>query len=1251
LKLLQDKLKVKKHTTHIFLLLSLLLLGATFLVDFFSEKGTLGASDSKYLSSLRTRIKEEIAVSQYDMSSVAERIVKTQQFSFADLKTPSKYPYYVYKNHNLVYWSDHRFIPDSARIFNVNNPQLIDFQQGKFIINRRSLNIKNDVIDVFSAINLRTDYKRDNNYLQSGYNTSLFTTDPQQISTKKTGAYQTITDDQNRFLFSVIPPKLEVYRNQTLSINTVFLAILSVLFFGIYIWQWVVRLSRQHNYEWSFILLASYLAILRIGMLYFNIPSLFYETDVFNPKFYVSSKFAPSLGDLLLNCIAVFVLSLYFVDYYYRSKIHFLFTRSNIAIKRIVAIVSVVLSYWAFYACFSELESIYDKSNFSLDITLSIEFSSLKWVCISIFICISSIYFLVIHILSNVFIRFNGSHLTNLLHFSIGTAIGLFSMYITDIRFDILVIVHAAYFILLYFSRFPRILYAFRYRTSIYYFLAALFCSIITTYIVYQQEQRKDVVRKQEFGKQLIAENDQLGEFLLDQANTSIRKDIEIQHTFQNASAFLAQKIQEKVKSTHLGMYFDHYNIEVVPFSAKGEPLDVTPYINSPDYESYSKPYRKLNYKTIYPSIFFVNGIENNFNKEYISLIDIQSDTSLLGHVVLYLKPRNEFPKSVYPELLMEKRFIQAPETRQYSYAVYDAKQHLLLSTGSYNYERKLPTNFLKDPVLYIDGILYNDYKHVGDKGKNGRQVVVSSREYTWKNVLSNFSFLYLILVLYVILIIIFYAINYGFSKLKVNYTTKIQILLNAAFFLPLSLVVVIMLSIISSNYVTNQEAAYLNNTKTVATNFQPYLEETIRGARSKGALEEELGRIARDADLDVNFFDTKGRLYTSTKQLIFEEGLLSKHLNPEGYQRLLEDKENEVLLAESLGNNQYQTAYVSIKSAKGTVLGVLGVPYFDSKPELDRQIIEVISSVLSVFAIMFLLFLLLSYWASNILTVPLRMITQKIRKINLHQLNQPLEWKSDDEIGLMIGAYNQMLRKLEDSKQELAESEKVAAWREMARQVAHEIKNPLTPMKLTIQQIQRTTYRDMPNSERLNKTFDSLIDQIDTISDIATSFSDFAKMPLPKNELFEITVVLEKAANLYAEDRKIVLHCDIQAKEVFVMGDRQLTGRIITNLIINGIQSVPTNRQPEITLKLHTDEGNVYVEVRDNGVGIAENIRNRVFLPNFTTRETEGGTGLGLAIAKRGIEQAGGTIWFESEEDSGSSFFVSLPIANTRPK
>jgi len=357
----------------------------------------------------------------------------------------------------------------------------------------------------------------------------------------------------------------------------------------------------------------------------------------------------------------------------------------------------------------------------------------------------------------------------------------------------------------------------------------------------------------------------------------------------------------------------------------------------------------------------------------------------------------------------------------------------------------------------------------------------------------------------------------------------------------------------------------------------------------------------------------------------------------------------------ESLGTKQYRTAYAGIKSYDGRLLGVLSIPYFYARPELDRQIIEVISSALSIFTGLFLFFLILSYFASNVLTKPLKLLTQKIRKTNLDQPNDPLPWRSDDEIGMLIREYNRMLIKLEESKQALAQNEKQSAWREMAKQVAHEIKNPLTPMKLTLQHLQRTlpnasgaesaTSTNDPAMRRvIQRTFDSLLDQIDNLSDIATSFSDFAKMPLPKNEIFEVTGVINKAADLYADDQRIVLQRQIAPGPVMVKGDRQLIGRTLTNLIINGIQSVPPDRKPVLSLRLYTNDDDVQIEVHDNGTGIPEAIRKKVFLPNFSTKR--GGSGLGLAIAKRGVEHAGGSIWFETTEGVGTSFFLSLPLA-----
>ncbi len=1216
---------------------------------FFFERGALGAAEETYFSAVKERIRLELSVSQEELERITNLVSRNTTTQFSDLRQSTKYPYYVYQNGRLIFWSDYRFIPDYESIRKISQTQLVAFDQSKYLVSRRQFSRPNDRIDIISVINLYKYYKNENNYLQSGYNTTLFTVDPELISTNFGPAYQNVLDNQNRFLFSIVPPKFESFRNQTTPFNTITLGVLAAVLFGIYIFKWVITLSKQKRYEQAFLLLAVYLLLLRAGMLYFGIPFLFSETDLFNPKFYASSPIAPSLGDLLLNCLVCFILSLYVADFYFRSKTYLSLVNISKKLQPFLSFLFIILSFGVFYVSLLELNNIYEKSQFTLDITLSISFSVLKIACLIIFVLISSIYFLCTHLLVGLFIRFNPKKLSGVLILAVSTVVIVLFLVVLRVNLKWIFAVHALYFLLLYFSRFPRILYTFRYRTTIYYFMGAFFWAIVTTYVVYNEEEQKDISNKKEFAQKIISENDPLGEFLLDRAKESISKDAEIQNSFISDTVLSRERIQQIVKSIHLDKYFDKYDIEVVSFQADGQPLDKS--ISKETFENYTNIYLQPKYRTKYPSLYFVNDLVNNFKKQYLSLIDIHKESVLVGRVVLNLNPREDRSRNVYPELLMDKKFVQAPETRQYSYAVYDANKNLIYSSGSYNYDRKMPPQELDNPMLFERGIQLYDYKHVGNRDKNKRYMIVSSKSYPYKSIISNFSFLYLILVLYVIGIIGVYALKYGLRRLKISYTTKIQILLNVAFFTPLLLIVLITLQVITANYNSNQENTYLTSTKNIGSNFAPYLEEYLRGKRSQEAMEQELGKIARDANVDINFFDEQGNLTITTEPLIYEIKLLSKWLNPEAYIHLLQDRENEILLDESLGKKQYRTAYVTVRARNTSKpLGILSIPYFDSKPELDRQIIEVISTILSVFAIMFLLFLAISYWASNLLTIPLRILTQKIRRINLHQLNEPVNWKSDDEIGLLVGSYNQMLKKLDESKEELAKNEKQSAWREMAKQVAHEIKNPLTPMKLTIQQLQRTMLRDLPpnlpQNERIKRTFESLIDQIDNISDIATSFSDFAKMPLPKNELFEISSVLNKAADLYADDTKITLRRDIQTRRVNVIGDRQLIGRIITNLIINGIQSVPPGRRPEILLRLRVDEGNVYIEVQDNGNGIPESIRPKVFLPNFSTKQD--GSGLGLAIAKRGVEHAGGTIWFETEEGTGTTFFLSLPLTHS---
>ncbi len=1269
---------MKRIEEHIFLLLAVLAVTLSVLCFFLLEQNAPGATDEQYLSSVQQRVKEELRVSATELDSVAALLKRKAMPTFADLSRPTRYPYFVFRNKQLVYWSDHRFIPDFVRLAPVITPKLVDFGKERYIVSHKRVETGGNDLEVFSLINIYRYYHSSNTYLQSGYNPDLFSLDPIAVSNQRLNTFQAIYDNASAFLFSVVPPKVDVYRNHSTPVNTVILATLGVIFLGLYTLQLMLRLKRERKYEVSFMLAAAYLLLLRAVMLYFGVPFLFFEIDLFNPKFYASSVLVPSLGDLLLNTLVVVALAFYWVRYYYRSAIYTSLLRLPNWLQLVVSVLCVLISYGVFTLCYVELNNIYEKSQFTLDITLNIRFSFLKIVCLIVFITISFIYFLITHLLASLFLRYNRHKISlGLVLILAGTLISGGLWFIFDWPLNSIFLLNGVYFLAIFASQFPKTLYSFRYKTSIYLFLAAFVYAAMTAYVVYNQEVKKQLLHEQEFATQLLAENDEFGEFLMSKAQESIQQDADIGKALQTDTLLVRERIQQRIKSLHLDKYFDKYEIEVFSFRANGRPLDNSS--NAASFATFTDRYRKPDYRTEYAGIYFINEVGNQFVKQYLCFTTIQKggtqplpnqlksadSQTILGHIVLDFRLRNERAKSVYPELLVDTKFTQNPDTQAYSYAFFsgphignrslaEAKKHQVLYTaGSYNYDRKFDLSLLDNSALFESGVASSGYQHVAQRGKDGRIIVVSSAEYPFRNIFSNFSFLYLLLVLTVIIVILGYAINYGFSQFSVNYSTRIQILLNVAFFLPLLLVIVIIVNVITSNYIANQESTYISNTRNIAANFLPYLDEHLHAQkRSKASMEEELSKIARDADIDINLFDTQGRLYTSTRPIIYEGGYLSKYINPEAYIHIIEDKENEQLLNESLGSKQYRTAYSGIKSFDGRLLGVLSIPYFYARPELDRQIIEVIASALSIFTALFLFFLVLSYFASHVLTKPLRLLTHKIRKTNLERPNDPLIWQSDDEIGLLIREYNRMLVKLEESKQALAQTEKQSAWREMAKQVAHEIKNPLTPMKLTLQHLQRTfpTSNDAsggandPARRIILRTFDSLLDQIDNLSDIATSFSEFAKMPLPKREVFEVTGVFNKTADLYADDVRISLRRQISNGPVMAVGDRQLIGRILTNLLINAIQSVPAGRKPEIDLRLYTNSDAVQIEIHDNGAGIPEAIRSKVFLPNFSTKR--GGSGLGLAIAKRGIEHAGGTIWFETTDDVGTSFFVSLPLA-----
>jgi nitrogen fixation/metabolism regulation signal transduction histidine kinase len=286
---------------------------------------------------------------------------------------------------------------------------------------------------------------------------------------------------------------------------------------------------------------------------------------------------------------------------------------------------------------------------------------------------------------------------------------------------------------------------------------------------------------------------------------------------------------------------------------------------------------------------------------------------------------------------------------------------------------------------------------------------------------------------------------------------------------------------------------------------------------------------------------------------------------------------------------------------------------------------------------------LALGYYLTQYITKSLRKIGEKLKTIKINQKNEELQWEGKDEIGLLVSEYNKKVAELEESAKKLAQTERESAWREMAKQVAHEIKNPLTPMKLSVQQLERT-WKDggIDFDSRLERFAKTMTEQIDALTQIANEFSNFAKMPKTEITSVNIKDSILSVVDLFKKSQtEINFSINLEHENTFVLADKNEFIRVFNNLIKNAIQAIPKNQEGIINIDILSENKNWKISITDNGVGIPKNSKNNLFVPNFTTKTT--GMGLGLAMVKNIIDGIGGQIWFESEENKGTTFFILL--------
>ena len=1115
----------------------------------------------------------------------------------------------VFLNGGLIYWNTTDYLPEYTALKKQASLYTIQDATGLKIVRRQEVVANKDLIEIFSIINVFSIPPVNNQYLENRYNQQLF--ENQKVSIEEDGQHKVSYQGQRLFSFSIGE------QNQQFNEWIELIVLLMIVALAV---SWILQVGAESSWLWGIAVLVLGRLVL-FGWSIMSVSSL----TIFNPIYFTSGSLNHSLGDLALNTLLVlFSLSLIYVRFAKQviSKGRQLSGSDDLS-SVIVSVLGLVGFTYLFY---ESVWLILEHSQVNLDISDSIQFDELRIVAYLAVVLVAMSFLVVITLAMQVFYVSRVSRARFFLFLIIAAIIGglLFG---NDLWLPLGILVLMTFLIQVF--NLITTINTLRYQSFVYLVIVFAFLSSIFSFSIYKHYERDQLIAKERFASRLLIRNDILGEYYLSQILEEIANDRYVRTRL--LSRLLArQNIREKIKRQFLSSYFKKYDIDVYLFDAEGASLQD----DNRSYDQWREEYAYDSLRTDYENIYFIEDKAENVRNKYVCYLDISAYGRDVGHIVLDLTLKKFIPLSVFPELLLESKYYMGAN-EEFDYGVFKNGE-ILYKQGRVTFENKLYSSDFKNPGLYEEGIEQEGYHYYGMKTSDGRIMIIVSPTYDFQAILSNLSFVFLLMLFFVAFLFLLGRVTS--NRTPFNLSTKIQLFLGLSFLVPMIIVSVALINTLNTSYKEEIDRNFRKRSFNIAENILDQSEAYFSSLINVDDYANEVSKAAAIAQSDLNIYDVDGRLVTTSQPEIFRLGLLSGLLNPEALYKINQKREQNIIADQHIGTLDFKTSYTALRSYKdGRVLGILAMPYFDSKNHLRRQQVEVFNNLVVIFSFIFLISLIGGNFIIGQLVKPLKKIGDRISKTSLQETNQPIQYEAQDEIGSLVKEYNKMLLKLEESKEALAVSQKESAWKEIARQVAHEIKNPLTPMRLKIQQLMRNA----DTESREYKAYTTLITQVDSLSSIADSFSEFAKMPAPKPENIDLIHLVENTLNLYhGEDATI--YKDYEVEQAMVSIDPKIFSRTITNIVLNAIQSVEDD-QPNIHINVKVIGGKVQLSIEDNGKGIAEDQREKIFTPYFSTKTT--GSGIGLAVAKKGIENAGGNIWFESVEGEGTTFYITLPV------
>jgi len=1137
----------------------------------------------------------------------------------------------VFKSDTLIYWSDNniQMVPDLPS--NNFDQNVLYLSNGWFELRK----IIDHDFTIFGFIKIKMIYPYENEHLSNSF--AGFLNIPDEIRIQSNPLINNIHNGEGEYLFSLdfsthstIPKSLETMLSLLFILS--YLLFISSVYYG-------YKLIGCYFKNRTLLLLGliADILIIRFLLLYFNFPDYIDHAELFYPEFYASSFWSPSLGDLFLNLGTLFTIGYSLFHFVRIDKIH-----DHLSIKQrfVVSNLFIVFISAGFYLLTISLQDIVINSNISFnlaDITSISFFSIAGFLCFGLylFIFVLFAYKPALFIFSAIESRTN-----LLLLFLLYGALFLAGFYVyLDFK------VQNWLFLILFFT---IIWYIFSQKGKNILFsstvLLIMLFSMFSTFSLNQSVNQKERANRSILADKLLNQIDPILEYKFSSAARQIQTD-SVLHSmlekfpFEDFSSL--NNTIDYIFQKYFSSFSAHSEVWLTLCDSTGL-LDLQPegvYENC--FEYFSMAIDDYGKSTEFKNLFFIDNIRNEDN--YLGIIEF---TNSKNELRLFVEIFNKYiHRGIgYPELLVDKKDETGIKLSEYSYCRYENGIQFN-QYGSFIYALNLIHYNL--PGYSTHFFNRDGYNHLLYAPDRENAILVSTKNPGLIDLIAPFSYISIFLGM---MTLVFYVLFRGIGNFKfdqVGFKKRLQF----------SITVIIVVSFLFVGVGSLFYIITLNRNKNISIlqeKSNSVLIELKHKLEDKDELPKEmesylsnlLVKFSQVFFTDINLYDPEGQLLATSRHEVFRKGLVSKMVNSTAFLNMHNLDKSLFIHEEKIGEYAYLSAYMPFRNKASKMIAYLNLPYFAKQDELTNEISTFLVAFINVYVILIAISIYLALVISNYITKPIELIREKIGKLKLGKTVEKIEWKRQDEIGSLVAEYNRMVDELEQSAALLARSERESAWREMAKQIAHEIKNPLTPMKLSVQYLQKAWDEKAPDwDERLKRFSNTLIEQINSLSIIASEFSDFAKMPRSNFQHIDLADIITNAIGIFKSSSHINFEFT-PGNKYYVFADKEQLLRVFNNLIKNSIQAIPVPEEGLIKIVLSSDNTNHYIHFEDNGKGIPIAMQEKIFYPSFTTKS--GGMGLGLAMAKNIIENSSGTISFESKEAVGSTFVISLPKAES---